>query len=170
MGSSTWPKPGLVWVTTSDAESLATAQHPLSWVLGVRLAHPEDAEAFADRHDPGGYTNNDGALYVSPWEMTSRQDALLTSKEQKILEVGSSLLALLAIAGLAILVGGRMAEQHRRVGLLKAVGSTPGLVAAILWGEYLAVALAAAVVGPLGARRLGAGRRREDYDDERVAN
>lgn len=79
--------------------------------------------------------------------MVSRQDAMLTTKEQKILEAGSSLLALLAIASLAILVGGRMAEQQRRVGLLKAVGSTPGLVAAILWAEYLALALVAAVVG-----------------------
>jgi hypothetical protein len=51
------------------------------------------------------------------------------------------------MASLSILVGGRMAEQHRRVGLLKAVGSTPALVAAILWAEYLAVALVAAVVG-----------------------
>ena len=36
MGSAKWPNPGLVWVTRGDAESLATAQHPLSWVLGCR--------------------------------------------------------------------------------------------------------------------------------------
>jgi putative ABC transport system permease protein len=40
-----------------------------------------------------------------------------------------------------------MADQMRRVGLLKAVGSAPGLVAGVLLAEYLAVALAAAVVG-----------------------
>ena len=45
-------------------EPPTTAQHPLSWVLGVRLAHPGGAEAVADRFDPGGYTNNNGALYV----------------------------------------------------------------------------------------------------------
>lgn len=155
MGSARWPNPGLAWVTTSDAESLASVQYPLSWVLGVRLAHPGSAEAFADRFDPGGYTNNNGALYVIPWEMIARQDAMLTAKEQKILEVGSSLLALLAIASLAIVVGGRMAEQHRRVGLLKAMGSTPGVVAAILWAEYLAVAIVAAAVG-LAVGRLAA--------------
>ncbi len=39
--------------------------------------------------------------------------------------VGSWLLAILAVASVAVLVGGRMAEQLRRVGLLKAVGCTP---------------------------------------------
>jgi ABC-type antimicrobial peptide transport system permease subunit len=54
---------------------------------------------------------------------------------------------LLAIASVAVLVGGRMADQIRRVGLLKAVGGTPGLVAAVLLAEYVAVALLAAAVG-----------------------
>ncbi len=73
--------------------------------------------------------------------------------EQQILLVGSWLLALLAIGSLAILVGGRMADQPRRVGLLKAVGGTPALVAGVLLAEYLAVALLAAAAG-LAAGRL----------------
>jgi len=40
-----------------------------------------------------------------------------------------------------------MADQIRRVGLLKAVGGTPKLVAAVLLAEYVAVALAAAATG-----------------------
>jgi putative ABC transport system permease protein len=40
-----------------------------------------------------------------------------------------------------------MADQTRRVGLLKAVGGTPSLVAAVLLAEYVAVALLAAAVG-----------------------
>ncbi len=75
--------------------------------------------------------------------------------EQQILLVGSWLLALLAIGSLATLVGGRMADQLRRVGLLKAVGSTPALIASVLLAEYLAVALMAAVAG-LAAGRLAA--------------
>jgi len=47
----------------------------------------------------------------------------------------------------AVLVGGRMAEQTRRVGLLKAIGGTPGLVAAVLLAENLILALIAAAVG-----------------------
>ena len=40
-----------------------------------------------------------------------------------------------------------MADQIRRVGLLKAVGATPGLVAAVLLAEYVLVALLAAAAG-----------------------
>jgi len=62
---------------------------------------------------------------------------------------------MLAIASVAVLVGGRMAEQTRRVGLLKAVGGTPALVAAVLQAENLLVAPAAAAAG-LGVGRLAA--------------
>jgi putative ABC transport system permease protein len=40
-----------------------------------------------------------------------------------------------------------MADQIRRVGLLKAVGGTPSLVAAVLLAEYVVVALLAAAAG-----------------------
>ena len=40
-----------------------------------------------------------------------------------------------------------MADQTRRVGLLKAVGGTPGLVAAVLLAEYVVLALVAAAAG-----------------------
>jgi ABC-type antimicrobial peptide transport system permease subunit len=53
------------------------------------------------------------------------------------------------VASVAVLVGGRMAEQTRRVGLLKAVGSTPGLVAAVLLAEHLVLAVVAAATGLL---------------------
>ena len=151
-GSSRWPNPGLVWTTEAAAHSLATRQHPLGYVLNLRLASPTAAEGFADRFDPGGYTDNTGGLYVIPWQMISRQDGLLMAHEQKILLVGSWLLALLAIGSLAIVAGGRMAEQNRRVGLLKAAGGTPALVAAVLLAEYLALAVIAAAAGLVTGR------------------
>ena len=40
-----------------------------------------------------------------------------------------------------------MADQTRRIGLLKAVGGTPSLVAAVLLAEYLLVAVVAAAAG-----------------------
>ena len=151
-GSSQWPNPGLIWTTTADAESLATRQYPLGYVLNLKLTNAADAENFADRFDPGGYTNNTGGLYVIPWQMISHQDGLLVAQEQKILLVGSWLLALLAVGSLAIVVGGRMAEQNRRVGLLKAVGATPALVAGVLMAESLALAVIAGAVGLLAGR------------------
>jgi putative ABC transport system permease protein len=53
----------------------------------------------------------------------------------------------------AVLVGGRLAEGTRRVGLLKATGGTPGLVAAAFLAENLFLALVAAVVGLLAGWR-----------------
>ena len=146
-GSSQWPNPGLIWTTQADADHLATRQYPLGYVMNLKLADPTAAEAFADRFDQGGYTNNTGGLYVIPWQVISHQDSLLITGEQKILIVGSWLLALLAVGSLAVLVGGRMAEQNRRVGLLKAVGGTPALVAGVLLAEYLALAVIAAAAG-----------------------
>ena len=93
--------------------------------MNLKLADSARAEAFANRFDPGGYTNNTGGLYVIPWQWIGNQDGLLVTHEQKILIVGSWLLALLAISSLAVLVGGRMAEQTRRAGLLKAVVEPP---------------------------------------------
>jgi ABC-type lipoprotein release transport system permease subunit len=148
-GSEQWPNPGLIWTTTADAENLATRQHPLGYVLNLKLADPVGAESFADRFDPGGYTDNTGGRYVIPWQMISHQDGLLMAHEEKILLVGSWLLALLAAGTLAVVVGGRMAEQTRRVGLLKAVGATPALVAGVLLAEYLALAVIAGVTGLL---------------------
>lgn len=52
-------------------------------------------------------------------------DALLVTDEQGVLTPGSILLALLAIASVVVLVGHRLSEYTRRVGLLKAVGGTP---------------------------------------------
>ena len=151
-----WPNPGLVWLTEADARSLATAAEPLGYVLDLKLASPAGAEAFADRFTAGGdYRNNIGNPYLIPWQEISQQDGQLVKQERGILLVGSWLLALLAIGSLAILAGGRMAEQLRRVGLLKAVGSTPELVAGVFLAEYLALALVAAAIG-LAAGRLAA--------------
>jgi putative ABC transport system permease protein len=71
----------------------------------------------------------------------------MARNEQRVLLIGSRLLTLLAVASVAVLVGGRLADQTRRVGLLKAVGGTPSLVAAVLLAEYVVVALFAAAAG-----------------------
>jgi ABC-type antimicrobial peptide transport system permease subunit len=152
-GSSRWPNPGLIWLTEPAAKIFATSAQPLGYVLNLKLGDPSQAEAFADRFTAGGnYHDNIGNPDLSPWEQISQQDGLLVRFEQNVLLTGSWLLALLAIGSLAILVGARMADQMRRVGLLKAVGSTPGLVAGVLLTEYLALALIAAAAGLIAGR------------------
>jgi hypothetical protein len=141
--TAAWPSvnaPGLLWLTTADARSLAAAPGSLSYTLNLRLARPAAAPAFADapsREDLG----------LSAWQQISSHDGRGIQIEQTALAVGSTLLCLLAAASVAVLVGGRMAEQTRRVGLLKAVGGTPGLIAAALLAEQLAVALLAGAAG-----------------------
>ncbi|MEV6350848.1 FtsX-like permease family protein [Actinoplanes sp. NPDC051851] len=131
--------PGLVWLTRADVSSFDAA---VTYVMNLRLADPANAQAFADRH--GGH---DGALPMQSWENVLADATDLAADSQILLLIGAWLLSLLAVAGLSVLVGGRMADQNRRVGLLKAVGGTPGLVAAVLLAEYLLVAVAAAAGG-----------------------
>jgi putative ABC transport system permease protein len=140
-GGDPFPHPGLIWVTRFDVQSLARTL-PLSYVLNLSLRDPTMARAFVD------------ARLNLPLSLVSSQtilqkDAKLVTVEQTALTVGSWLLGLLAVASVAVLVGGRMAEQARRVGLLKAVGATPALVAAVLLLEDLGLALLAAAAGLL---------------------
>ncbi|MEV0404310.1 FtsX-like permease family protein [Actinoallomurus sp. NPDC050550] len=140
LNGSRSPSPGLVWLTRTAAQSLATTPDSLSYLLNLKLADPAAAPAFVAAH------SSDSAA-ESSWRQIRDVDNLVVKNEQLVLQVGSWLFGLLAMAGVAVLVGRRMVEQTRRVGLLKAVGGTPGLVAAVLLAEHLALALSAAVAG-----------------------
>jgi putative ABC transport system permease protein len=143
--------PGLVWLTRADAEQLATRTRPLAYVLDIKLSDPASAVAFGNSPAAIAFANHSIAANVpfllQPWQESRTQDYRLLGLDQKVLLIESSLLAILAIAGIAVLVGGRMAQQTRRVGLLKAVGATPALVAIVLLAENLLLALAAALIG-----------------------
>jgi putative ABC transport system permease protein len=84
---------------------------------------------------------------LQSWQDIHEQTSTLVRNQRRALLTGGWLLVLLALASVAVLVGGRMADQIRRVGLLKAVGATPSLVAGVLLAEYLVVALLAAAAG-----------------------
>ncbi|MGH3162047.1 MAG: FtsX-like permease family protein, partial [Streptosporangiaceae bacterium] len=133
---------GLLWLTKPDALALATPGNPVTtYVVDLRLRNPAAADAFADRYDTGGPPE------MIPWSGIATADGLLVQDEQQVLSPGAWLAALLAIASVAVLAGGRMTERTRRVGLLKAVGASPGLVTATLMAENLVLALAAAAAG-----------------------
>lgn len=136
--------PSLVWVTRPAAVSLATRASPLSYVLNLRLADPASAPAFANAHSRA---IGAGAPGLTPWQQVQSSDTRVATVVQIVLLMGSWLLGLLALASVAVLVGGRMADQTRRVGLLKAVGGTPGLAAVVLLAEHLVLALGAAALG-----------------------
>ena len=136
-------EPGLVWLTEADARGLAPSEDALSYVMNLTLADPTAAPAFVNDRVPTSWT----APFLQSWQDIRDEHDQLVKETARVLRTGSWLLALLAVAGVAVLVGGRMADQTRRVGLLKAVGGTPRLVAVVLLTEYMALALLAAAVG-----------------------
>jgi putative ABC transport system permease protein len=136
-------EPGLVWLTEADARGLAPAEEFLSYVVNLKLADPNDAPAFVNAR----LSSSTQAQVLESWQDIRAGHDQLVRDTQNVLVIGSRLLAILAVASVAVLVGGRMADQTRRVGLLKAVGGTPRLVAAVLLTEYLVVALLAAAGG-----------------------
>jgi ABC-type lipoprotein release transport system permease subunit len=139
-------EPGLVWLTDADARGLAPAAELLSYVVNLKLADPTDAPAFANAHLPMTGTGWQAEILES-WQGIRDAHDQVVHDQQRVLQIGGRLLGLLAVASVAVLVGGRMADQTRRVGLLKAVGSTPRLVAVVLLTEYLVLALLASAAG-----------------------
>jgi ABC-type lipoprotein release transport system permease subunit len=135
-------EPGLVWLTQADARGLATAEDHLSYVVNLKLSDPTDAPAFVDEH-----RSSTGLELLDSWQEIREGHDRVMKVDAEVLRIGSWLLGLLAVASVAVLVGGRMADQTRRVGLLKAVGGTPRLVAVVLLTEYVVVALLASAAG-----------------------
>jgi putative ABC transport system permease protein len=148
---------GLTWMTEAGALGLVSKANPLTtaYVLNLKLGNPADADAFAQQRfvsppqpsGPSGFTPPYLGPMYSTWDGIASADALLVQDAQSVLEPGALLLALIAIASVTVLVGRRLSEYARRVGLLKAVGGTPGTVAAMFLAENLALALLAAVAG-----------------------
>jgi ABC-type lipoprotein release transport system permease subunit len=136
--------PGLVWATRADATALAGPDGPDAYFLNLRLTDPGAATAFAARYDAD---TAPGTPHLLSWQQLRDGDARTLATVRQVLVTGSWLLALLAVASVAVLVGGRMAEQTRRVGLLKAVGGTAWLVSVVLLFEHAVVGLCAAAVG-----------------------
>jgi putative ABC transport system permease protein len=130
------PNMGLVWLTRPAVTGLASSGAPLAYLLNLKLANPAQAAAFAAQHP-----------FTITWQQIQNAINALIGIEQVALSVGGWLIGLLALAGLAVLVGRRMTEQSKRVGLLKAVGATPMTVAIVLLIEQLTLAAGAAAAG-----------------------
>jgi putative ABC transport system permease protein len=138
--------PGLIWLTRHDASALATATEPLGYVLDIKMAADAPLHAL-DAPSKAFATGGGVPASVEPASAIRAADYRVIALDQKVLLLATWLLAVLSVASIAALVGGRMAEQTRRVGLLKAVGGTPAFVGAVLLIENVALALVAAIVG-----------------------
>jgi ABC-type antimicrobial peptide transport system permease subunit len=138
---------GQIWMTSANAIGLTSKANPMTvYALNLKLTNPDSAKAFAYKRADTTFGDATAPTF-STWEGIATEDAKLIQDGHGVIEPGAILLALLAIASVAVLVGRRLSEYARRVGLLKAVGATPGIVAATFLAENLALALFAAVVG-----------------------
>jgi hypothetical protein len=140
---------GVAWLTQADARSLASPAAPLSYLIGLRLSDPAGAAAFARAHGPVSPTGPGAATgpALLTWQQVQYADDDLVSVARQVLTPGAWVAVALAIASVAVLAGGRMTEQTRRVGQLKAAGGTPALVTAVLLAEHLGLAVVAAAAG-----------------------
>jgi ABC-type lipoprotein release transport system permease subunit len=145
-------QPGLVWATRHQATALASPNEPLVWFQYLQLHDPGTAPAFASAHQNSGPP--DGRPELTPWQDIAGRQAEQLANERTAVAFGGTLMVILALATLVVLVGGRMTDEVRRVGMLKAAGATPGFVTRLLLAAYLAIGLVAAVVGIVAGRLL----------------
>ncbi|TDE39314.1 ABC transporter permease [Nonomuraea mesophila] len=139
---------GLAWMTRSDARALASSRDlPVTTAVDLKLRDPAATGAFREAHH-----DLPVVAHFQSWQFRAEQDMVILKNSLPILVVGSWLLSFLAVTGVAALAAGRVVEQTRRAGLLKAVGAGPGLIAAVLLTEYVVLALAGEVLGLVIAR------------------
>ena len=142
-------KPGLAWVTRGTLERIEPDRARWRWSEAVRLVDPSAAAAFTERAGAGlpGSALRSGAVAFETWQ-DQRDNALGDAQgTQVIVSMFTILLLIVAFVVVGILAGARASQQHRQIGLLKAVGFTPRQVGIVFALESAALGLVAAVFG-----------------------
>lgn len=139
---ATYPRwrPGLVWTDRATVTGLGGATSRLA----VRLHDPEATAAFGV-----AAMRELGPVRLVDWHDV--RDTITDQARTNTIIIGvNTLLALIAVGfTVATVISGRVLAQRREIGLLKAIGLTPRGVVALLVAEYVAVAIAAGLLGLL---------------------
>src|SRR4029450_4029802 len=90
--------PGLVWLTQADVRSLTPDPDSLSYVMNLKLADPDERQAFVDTN----HGEQGGAPPMQPWESILEEAPEVARAAQILLLIGAWLLGLLAVASLSV--------------------------------------------------------------------
>jgi putative ABC transport system permease protein len=136
--------PGVAWVARSTMEQLQPDQGAWRRTEALRVRDPAAARVVADAVLAGAPP---GTVSAPTWQ-EQRDEALREAQPlQLILSMYSVILLAVVFAVVGILVGARVLEQNREIGLLKAVGLTPGQVTAVFVIESAVLGLVATGLG-----------------------
>jgi putative ABC transport system permease protein len=134
-----------IYVLPETLAQLAPDKTTWQSVLGVRLTDAAASRAFAgtalEQLGAGGNVS------VSDWH--DLRDAMTSENKLYVvlLTVFSGFALLAAVLVIANAIAGRVLAQFRAIGLLKAVGFTPGGILTLYLGEHLALGLVAGAIG-----------------------
>lgn len=134
-----------IYVLPETLARLAPDQTTWQSVLGVRLTDAAASRVFAvTALERLGAGSN---VAVSDWH--ALRDAMTSENKLYVvlLTVFSGFALLAAVLVIANAIAGRVLSQFRAIGLLKAVGFTPGGILTLYLGEHLALGLVAGAIG-----------------------
>jgi putative ABC transport system permease protein len=140
-------QPGLGYVLPTTLTRLEPDKRYWQWKLGVRLADPKTLPDFLKSADAlflaGGIADaNDWGQARYLW----LHNASNPTFNLWLVFVGVFTLVAVGFV-IANVIGGIVLSQYREIGLLKAVGTTPGQVALLFLLEYLGLGCVAGVIG-----------------------
>ena len=140
------------WVTPGQAPSLAAEGTPARYQMFYRVISAGSTAALAAAAVTIAAGLPAGAVVnVSNYLDAKRQADLLSAVMVPFLLAFSAFALLAAMFIIANVVSGVVVAGYREIGVMKAIGFTPGQVGAALLGQILAPALAGCAIGiPLG--------------------
>ncbi|MFI5912050.1 FtsX-like permease family protein [Dactylosporangium sp. NPDC051541] len=124
---------GLIWVDRREVHD------PQTYSLKVRINDPAASRDYTHQWGPG--------MNMLRWQNFEERYRMQNRDAQLTLKLGGWMLNALSIAGVLGIVAGRIIGRRRRVGVLKALGAGPVLIALVHLTEYLVIALTAAAAG-----------------------
>jgi putative ABC transport system permease protein len=135
-----WSPAGF-YVTSATFDRL-TGGRVNAWTLGVRLEDAATSERFVDQ-----VRDDLPSIYAWTWQEIASDVEDVNAPNAIFLAVFSAF-ALLAVGFIiANTISGQVLAQFREIGLLKAVGCTPGQVTGLLLLENMLIAVPAALAG-----------------------